>query len=157
MYLTRFILAGSLVAIASALLATFALLPTYLVLHTVGDTTASTPSVDRKRSEIQSERAEITRAQSLITALSPFVSSTTTVSGAIGTALALRPKGVSVDLIRYVSKEIIIVGSASTRDGINAYRQTLQSDPHFKTVSVPVGDLAGTQGGRFSVTLTGEF
>ena len=26
------------------------------------------------------------------------------------------------------------------RDGINAYRQTLQSDPHFKTVSVPVGD-----------------
>jgi hypothetical protein len=51
----------------------------------------------------------------------------------------------------------MIVGFSLARDAINVYRQALQADPHFKTVSVPVGDLAGTQGGRFSVTLSGDF
>ena len=108
-----------------------------LVLHTVGDTTASTPSVDRKdprsRVSVQKYTGAITYYSS-----SPFVSSTTTVSGAIGTALALRPKGSLLTLD--MSRRDYNRWFSQYRDGINAYRQTLQSDPHFKTVSVPVGD-----------------
>lgn len=157
MYVGRFILAGSLVAIVSALLAAFALLPMYLALH-VGNTGSALPSSSgEKRPEAQNERIEIARAQSLMTILSPFLSATSTLSSAVEIALSLRPKGVFVDHIRYVSGEIMIVGAASTREGVSAYRQTLQSNSYFKTVSIPIGDLAGTQGGRFSVTLTGTF
>jgi hypothetical protein len=51
----------------------------------------------------------------------------------------------------------MIVGFSPARDAVNLYRQALQADARFKTVSVPVGDLAGTQGGKFSVTLLGDF
>ncbi len=158
MYLVRFVLAGSCVAIAVALLSGLALLPMYLALHS--DDEAVSASLQAKNSEIQNERAEIARAQSLITTLSPYASSSSTLSEALEAALALRPKGVFVDRITYSSGEssaIVLVGSAATRDGINTYRQILQSDLRFKTVSVPVGDLAGSKEGRFSVTLTGKF
>ncbi|PIR84143.1 hypothetical protein COU18_00080 [Candidatus Kaiserbacteria bacterium CG10_big_fil_rev_8_21_14_0_10_51_14] len=156
MYLGRFILAGSLVAIISAALATFALLPMYVALHS-DKSGAPELSSGEKRAATQQERSEIAHAQSLVTTLSPFLSAPSTVSVAIETALTLRPKGVYVDRIRYVSGEIMLVGEASTREGISAYRQALQSNSYFTTVSVPIGDLAGTQGGRFSVTLTGTF
>ncbi len=158
MYLARFVLAGSCVAIAVAMLSGLALLPMYLALHSADE--AASASLQAKNSEIQNERAEIARAQSLITTLSPYASSSSTLSEAIEAALALRPKGVFVDHITYSSGDssaIVLVGSAATRDGINTYRQALQPDMRFKTVSVPVGDLAGSQGGRFSVTLTGKF
>ncbi len=156
MYRTRFILVGSLVALISAVLSAFALLPMYLALH-AGDTTDSTLSSADKRSATQTERNDIARAQSLTTTLSPFFSATSTLSTAIDAALALRPKGVFVDHIRYASGEIMLVGGSNTREGISAYRQALQSNSYFKTASIPIGDLAGTQGGQFSVTLTGAF
>ena len=158
MYRARFIVAGSCVAIVAALFAGLALLPMYLALHSAEDLAAQ--SLPGKVSVTQDERQQIIRVQSLISTLGPFVFATTTPSEAIETALALRPKGVLVDHVQYSSGipgEIMLVGSASTREGINTYRQALQSDPHFKTVSVPVGDLAGAKGGRFSVTLRGEF
>lgn len=157
MYRARFVVAGSCVAIVSAFLAGLALLPVYLALHSGEAASASLPG---KISETQSERMEVARTQTLISTLSPYVFATTTLSDAIGAALALRPKGVIVDHVMYSSGTtggLLLDGSAATREGINAYRQALQADPRFETVSVPVGDLAGAKGGQFSVTLTGKF
>lgn len=158
MYRARFLVAGSFVAITTALLTALAFLPMYLALHAAKEPVV--PASLGKSGEIQKERTEVARAQSLVTALSPFVASTTQPSEVVGIALALRPKGISVDHVSYasgVTGEIMIVGFSLAREAINVYRQALQADAHFKTVSVPVGDLAGTQGGRFSVTLTGDF
>jgi hypothetical protein len=49
------------------------------------------------------------------------------------------------------------VGIGTGRVAINAYREALAADPHFTGVAVPVGDLLGTAGGKFSITLTGAF
>ncbi|MEK7133806.1 MAG: hypothetical protein AAB804_01920 [Patescibacteria group bacterium] len=159
MYRARFIVAGSLIALGTALIAGLALLPIYVALH-AGEVSTSASSREVKNSEVQAVRTEILRAQSLLSTLAPFAPATTTPSEAIGAALSLRPKGILVDRISYtpdIRGEIVIVGLAPTRDAINVYRQTLQADRHFKTVSVPIGDLAGTQDGRFSVTLLGDF
>lgn len=160
MYRARFIAAGSLVALAAAGLALFALLPSYLALHAAEGRASSALRSPEKNSEGQKERAELARAQSLLATLAPFASPTTTPSEAIDASLVLRPKGVIVDHIIYASGasgELVIVGTAPARVGINAYRQALESDPHFKTVSVPVADLAGAGGGRFSITVSGDF
>lgn len=160
MYRARFITAGSLVAIATAGLALLALLPSYLALHAAEGRSISAVPSGEKDPKVQNERILIARAQSLLTTLAPLASATTTASDTIATSLALRPKGVTVDHIIYAGGspgEVVIVGFAHTRDRINAYRQALENDPHFKTVTVPVADLAGTQGGKFSITISGTF
>ena len=157
MYISRFILAGSLVAIVCAVLGMFSLLPVYLVLHSTNQVVVPEPSSAVNTADTQHDRAEIARIQSLLTTFSSLAVATTTLSEAVATALSLRPTGVVVDHVQYVSGEITIVGSAGTRERINAYRQALQSNPHFKAVSVPLGDLTRAQGGRFTATLAGKF
>lgn len=157
-YRARFIVAGSWVAIATAALAALALLPMYIGLHS-GQLTARTP-LQQKSAETKNERAEVTRTLSLISALAPYISATTSPTELIMSALSLRPQGVVVDHVVYSSGakgEMRLYGSSGTRDGINAYRQALQSNPLFKTATVPVNNLVGAQGGQFSVTLTGTF
>ncbi len=53
--------------------------------------------------------------------------------------------------------EIVVAGRAPGRAEINGYAAALRADPRFGTVSVPIGDLAGAQEGRFSITLAGTF
>ena len=158
-YRARFVAAGSLVALGTAFLSGIALLPMYVALHT-NDTPSTASSREIKTSEVQAARADVLRAQSLLTTLAPYALASTTPSDVIAVALKLRPKGISIDHIGYTmgaQGELMIVGLAPTREAINLYRQALQADPHFKGVSIPIGDLAGTQGGRFSVTLLGDF
>ena len=65
-----------------------------------------------------------------------------------------------VDQITYTAgspSSLMLVGSADTTGGISAYRAALAADAAFASVSVPVGALVGTEGGRFSVTLSGTF
>ncbi len=158
MYRARFIVTGSLIAIVTAFFAGIALLPMYLALHASDESLSA--SSQSKNDRGQGDRAEVGRAQLLISALAPMVTSTTSPSQAIGIALRLRPKGVVVDRILYssgTSKEIVITGDSATREGIHAYQQALQSDRHFKNATVPISDLAGTKSGEFSVTLTGAF
>ena len=153
MYRARFVVAGSLVGLAAAALSGLALLPTYLALQ-VGQRDSS-PEISSRGSVDQADREGIIHTQSLLAALSPLLAATTTPTETIALALSLRPANVTVDHVSYTSgspSTIMIVGSAA-REAINAYRQALQSDPHWKSVSVPVGDLAGAVGGQFSVTL----
>lgn len=157
-YRARFIVAGSLVAIACALLAILALLPSFLVLVISGN--ASSAARSSASASATADSAAIAQAQALVAALSPIVSATTTPTDAIRAAIAARPAGVTVGHITYTSGApgtLMLVGSGQTPSGISAYREALAADPHFTSVSVPVSDLVGAQGGQFSITASGNF
>lgn len=155
MYRARFIIAGSLVALFVAGLCALSLLPSYLALHaadlsgTASDTSAKTTS--------DTDRAAIASLRTMLTSLSPLVAATTSPSQAIAQALSLRPSTISVDHVTYEGGSIVLTGVASTREAIKGYRQALSVDPHWKSVSIPIGDLTGAPGARFSLTLSGNF
>ena len=157
MYRARFIIAGSLVAIAAAALGILALLPSYLALHvdqTAVTVASSTPSSD------QSDRDAIVRVQALLSVLLPYTSATTTSTDGLARAHAARPRGVIVNHVSYTAGKsgvLVLTGLASGREGVNAYRTALSADPFFKGVSVPIRDLTGSDDGKFSVTLSGNF
>ena len=145
----RFILMGSAVAIVSA----------GLSANSSGTSATAIASSAAGRA---SDNAAIAHAKLLENELSPIVSpaSTTTPTFAITAALSMRPQGVRVDQITYTAgspASLMLVGSADTTSGISAYRTALSADPIFASVSVPVGALVGTEGGRFSITLSGKF
>lgn len=158
MYRSRFILVGASVFLLVALLSFGALLPGYVALRSSGATLSEqdtkTITTDKKESE------ELAYAQSLLAVLSPFTSASTTPTRIIRDALVARPKGLLVTHIIFSggkSGEIVLSGSATSLEAIQAYQEALRADPQFTNVSVPVGDLAGTGDGGFSITLSGNF
>ena len=155
----RFVLAGSTLACTAAALSALSLVPSYVVYEFA--TSAGAVNAPSLPSGISGpDVVDLSRAQMLSKELLPFVSSTTTPTGVIKDALALLPRGVKVDHVTYSPGSppaLMLGGQASSREGINAYRDALSSSSKFKTVSVPVGALVGTDAGRFTVTLSGDF
>lgn len=155
-YRARFILAGSLIGISTAALCALALLPSYLVIHSGNDD----PSAQGLQDGDQADRAAIVRTQLLLTTLSPLISATTSPSGTISAALASRVPNITIDRISYTAGDsgtLILSGIAKQREAVSVFRQALSGDKRWKGVTVPVGELAGVPGGRFSITLTGDF
>lgn len=158
----RLLLVGSLVFFGIAILSALALLPSHVALQVenkdlsqqgIGGS-GTVPEANKEAAE----RSGIVRAQALIDRIAPIVSGTSTPSEAISAALALRPPGVLVDHISYVSgadETIMIYGISTERESIHKYRETLSNSGHFKNTSVPVGALVGTEGGKFTITLSG--
>jgi hypothetical protein len=159
-YRSRFILIGSIGLCISGLCAILALLPAYVALRTEG-TFAGAPSIDAgvQRGK-DSERDQILHTRMLLDQFSAVASSSAPVLDALVSALAKRPPGVVVDRMSYrrnTGGDIAIGGVATSRDGVNTYVAALRLDPTWSNISVPIGDLAGTGDGRFSITLTGTF
>ncbi len=152
MYRGRFVIAGAALALAAAALALLALLPSYLALHADENALSSAPTSGMG----VRDQTDILHAQSLLAALAPLTLATTTPSQVVAEALALRPKGVSVDHITYTSGSVILDGAAASRESVNAYKKVLGADARFTSVSVPLSDLTGA-GGHFSLTLLGDF
>ncbi len=153
----RFILAGAIVALVAAALSFLLLLPSYFVLAAKSPASSA---VSITTGQEASDTAAIITTKALLSELAPIAAASTTATDAIAAALSLRPTGVSVDQITYVSgspSSLMLVGTAATTLGISAYRDALVADPLFSSVSVPVGALVGTEGGRFSITLSGIF
>ena len=138
-----------------AAIAVFVLASSYIFLYAASNRTVSPESAK------STEQAALLNAQALITTLSPMLaSSTSSPSVAIATALSRKPKGVIVQEIRYdngTPSTLTLVGSASARDAINAFRQSLGQEALFTAVNVPVGDLLGTAGNNFTMSLSGTF
>jgi len=157
MYRARFTVVGSLVALLTAGLCALALLPSYLALHAAETEKSSTSTP--KTIATEADRAAVASLQNTLEALSPLIS-TTTPTATVIQALSLRPAGITIDHITYSGGNpatIMLVGAAATRESINGYRQALSGDSHWKTITVPVGDLTGEPGARFSITLSGNF
>jgi len=156
MYRTRFIIAGALVLLFAAVFSALALAPSYVVLSLQNETN---PPAQSGTAASQDDRTAIAHTQALITALSPLIA-TTSASTLIAQALGARPAGVAIDHITATAGTpgtIILSGSAAQIDAISTYQSALLADKQFSNVSVPVGDLAGTADGTFSITLSANF
>lgn len=160
----RLVLVGALAFLGLALLAGLALLPAYAALqieqNLLEQRSASGPASADPNPQSRNERNDISRSQSLLIRVAPYVSATSSPSELIGIALEPRPKGVFVNHIGFTSGRggtIVIDGVAPGREEINQYREGLSKNPRFTGVSVPVGALIGAEGGKFTITLSGAF
>ncbi|MDO8562044.1 MAG: hypothetical protein Q7S05_04455 [bacterium] len=163
-YRNRLILVSALVFLAIAALAFLSLLPAYVVLKVEENSEANQASATSTQSnpnpQSRTERNDITRAQTLLVRATQIVFATSSPTEVFGAALALRPDGVTVSKITFVSGgkgTVEIIGESMSRDSINNYREALSKDKRFKSVSVPVGALVGGEDGKFTITLTGDF
>lgn len=152
----RFIFVASVLLIAAALISAIALLPGFIVLYI---TIPEKPAPSASAQQNQLELADMSTTQILVQHYYPIVNATSTTQVLLA-ALDVRIKSIHVDHIEYVAGApaiFILSGIADNRAAINAYREALIKSNNFKSVTVPVGDLIGSQGGRFKITLTGEF
>ena len=49
---------------------------------------------------------------------------------------------------------IVVTGDAKTRAQLSAFRDALEMNPYFKTVTLPLSDLAKDSDIEFSITIT---
>ncbi len=158
-YRARYVFAGSLLALGAAVFMALSMIPSYVVFSAALPKDQSSAASEETKKDFE----DITRAQALVQQIAPTLVSTSTISRAIEAALLVRPQGAHVDTVSYAYDNIAMTGAvtigglADGRGSINAYRTALQKNPTFTSVRLPVGDLIGTQGGRFTVTLTGNF
>ena len=156
---SHFVLVGALVLLVGALVALAVLIPGYLLVK-AGQEVALPSFLQVPAAKEGNERAEIVRAQVLTEQFSFLASSSTSPIDALAAALRARPSGASIEGIQYIRGEagkILITGSASNRTSVSAYRDALAKEVYFTDVSIPASALAGAEGGKFSITLTGDF
>jgi hypothetical protein len=159
LYRSHFIIVGSTIALLCALAAFVALLPSYLVLRIDETNPAALQQTGQAAAGTKEDRAAVAYAQAFIATLSPVLS-TSTPTDAVQAALAARPRDVAVDHITLTSGPpgtLIISGKASRAEEISVYQNALRGTGRFSSVSVPVSDLAGTDNGQFTATLSGSF
>lgn len=154
MHRARFLIVFSLMAIGLAFVALLALIPSFVALET---NTLSAEEVSAQGSTAVEGMKSMTKSQALLNVLEPIIVSTTSPSVAIARAIELKPKGATVQHIRFVGpSKSIQLGGAATRDVITAYRTALEGSGMFTSVTVPVAALVGSTG-QFSITLGGNF
>ena len=155
----RYIVVGAIMALLCAAVAFLLLLPSYLAL-TIRSNESGSSSQMIASAQQQSDATALKHATALLNVLSPIVLASSTPTAVIGDVLSVRPAGVRITQIIYHAgspASLMLTGSADSSGEIGAYRDKLSADPRFLSVSVPVGALVGTDGGRFSITLSGTF
>lgn len=163
-YRSRLVLTGALVFLCVAIVAGIALLPAFVALKV--EEASQAKQRDSNASQFDSnpiskaERADILRSQALLARVASVVSATSSPTEILSAALALRPAVVTVDHISFSPGKggvIKINGEAKGREEINQYRDALAKEGRFNGVSIPVGALVGSEGGDFTITLSGDF
>lgn len=148
----RFVTVFSLAIFGLAAVASAALVPSYIALEIASPQIIEVPESGRSES---ADPVAVTRAHTLVRELSAVITATTSPSMLYTRALEARPQGLAVDSVTYSRADgRITISGAGARELISAYRNTLSTDPLFASVSVPVGALVGSDGGRFSITIT---
>jgi zona occludens toxin (predicted ATPase) len=157
MYRSRFLLVASLAATAIGIFFALAFVPSYITLKSSGAGELDTAA---KQNATTTDQVALTQTQALLRALSSQKPASTTPSEVIMAALSVRPAGITINHLTYQTGKtntLVIVGSSQTRDAISAYDQALHAEGHFNSVAIPVSALAGTEGGHFTATLSGDF
>ncbi|OHB18801.1 MAG: hypothetical protein A2854_02965 [Parcubacteria group bacterium RIFCSPHIGHO2_01_FULL_56_18] len=151
----RFLLLGSYMFAAAAVIAILAILPAYVSVR------IARASVDSETQEssggVGTEQATAIRTQSLITNLTPIANATSSPTGALSIALAQKPAGISITTISFLGgakPSILLTGTSQRREAVTAFRDELKASGRFSNVAVPVAALVGTQDGRFTITLS---
>ena len=153
MYRARFIVVFSALLSTLALLAMLLILPSYLALRIAAPPQQNAPTTGQRGAT--GDAMAIARAQAIVLAITPVLAATSSPSSAIASALSDRPAGVVIEHITYSADtgQLTLTGTA-LRSAVNGYHDALTGNPRFSSVSVPVSALVGSDGGRFSVTLT---
>jgi hypothetical protein len=157
-YRARFVLTASSLAIGAAAFTALVLSPSFGVLYVSRSSSIEKAS---QAHQMKTDNDDILRAQSLLSQVSNVALASSSISSAIIDALAQKSDTVSIDTISYVttsaSPSIALGGVAQNRASLEKFRTQLQGDPRFTSVNIPVADLLGSQGSRFTVTLKGHF
>lgn len=150
----RVVVAGSLTLILGAFVASLSLLPTFISVRIAHNSLANErDSLSSAATDDQSTQA---RALALLTALQgAFATSSPT--GLLVHAIGLKPQGVTISSISYSQGQFLLGGNTARREAMSEYRTALERSHAFQSVAVPVSALVGTQGGHFTITLTGPF
>lgn len=151
---SRFVLTMAVVLLVGAAVAVASLMP---ALINVQLALRSLPGEVELSGTARDDQTKHARALALVTALNPIVLATTTPSGTLIAALGAKPTGVSVTGINYSKGQLVLSGVSRDRQAVNDYLEALEADARFSSVSVPVAALVGTQDGRFTITLSGQF
>ena len=153
--------AGSMVAIVVAAIAFGIFLPSYVLLATqLRENQQVATSTSISAAQQAQDNAQLKHVNGLLQLFGPALAASSSPADVIATVLAMRPAGVRVDQVIYTAgnpTSLIVNGSADTNIEISDYRSLLATYPTFTSVSVPVGALVGTDGGRFSLTIFGKF
>ncbi len=151
MYRARFLIVISLVMLVLALVGFAALVPGYLAI-----TLSATQEGSAQLQRDGADPVAMIRAQALVNNLAPVLSSTSSPTDMVLSVIEKKPRGIAIDRITYIPGQITLGGTGS-RETVTAYRTVLTSDPRFTSVAVPVAALVGSEGNRFSMTISGNF
>lgn len=151
---SRFILTTSIALFAGATIAAASLLPALISVRLAFGALPQEVTLSETARDDQTKHA---RALAVVAALGPSVLATTTPAATAFAALAAKPAGVSVTSLNYSKGRMLVSGLSRDRQAVNDYREALESDTRFTSVTVPVAALVGTQDGRFTITLMGNF
>lgn len=158
LYRNRLLSVASFFVLIGGVVAGVILLPSYLIVKRNQTSLGSNTSSNRAVASV-ADRALIKRIQSRVNVLSPYVGATSTPSSLMQMVLASRPSGVSVNRITFTGGgktfTIILSGTSVSADKIGIYQTSLAKNKRLSGISVPIGSLAGTNDGRFNITISG--
>ncbi|HEY4517031.1 MAG TPA: hypothetical protein VJG64_03735 [Candidatus Paceibacterota bacterium] len=156
---SRILLAIAYAVFAVSLTVFVALLPAAIILYSASR--AGSTSTSQVQSPSDDDRAALQEVRELVFVLKPVFTATTTPTQVIQHVLSLKPPTIAIDHITYTPADgagtIALSGTSQTPSALNAYRSALAADSRFANVSVPVGDLIGSDDGRFTMTIKGTY
>lgn len=146
----RMIIVFSLSLIFAASVCVLALLPSLFIFWWANSAVVG----EKPASDVAQDMHDLAQAQALISQLS-MLAGTSSPAMIAADIVAKKPKGITITHIIYTApSQYRIMGSASSRDAANAYREALLSDSRFSSVVIPIDSLAGSDSSAFSLTVT---
>ena len=103
--------------------------------------------------------AEVNRINSLVREVGDAVSDKKP-SNTIRYVLSLRPPEVVIDDVTFIAgtpASLSLSGHTNRQDVLDVFRKKLIDEKKFESVSLPANALIGAEGGKFTLTLTGNF
>lgn len=149
----------SVLLASTAVVAGIILLPSHLIIEKRQASLEASMALLKAPAANRTDRDLLDRVQVRANVLEPLLASTSTPSETITAALSLRPAGVLIDHISYITGKntsVLLSGEAKAIDQVSVYQRALAGSGQFVGVSVPVGALAGVDDGRFRVTITSQ-
>lgn len=168
-YQTRFLRVAGIALLLTAILAYAMLIPAYMALQWVPANSRETMS--KAILDNAKDIEDLKKASAFVDGVGLFATSTPLLLTALQIALNARPQGIHITDISYTHSDVkatkqgmradagtlLLSGRVDTRDAVQVYASSLRESKIFSTVSVPISVLAGTEDGRFSITLMGAF
>lgn len=109
-------------------------------------------------SDYQSLESAIINTKVQLDTLNKEMTEHTLVADEIVRALKNKPNGIKIEDISWINdgdngKELMLNGTADSRNTLSRFSDVLKSDSSFAGVSLPISDLAKSSGAQFSITI----